>query len=213
MRFNLQGISYNGAYRGERDVVTKQIPPPSKMAEELTYTFCSVFGQDLLQLYRFLQSDLSDYQHALEGIPIYEQWDKYTEKSHKSEILEWLLCTIKLNVLTQCAEYHKWHSTDFITLRDQILMEYKFLPGHNYKIVSSWSSEDQLYVARIAELPSLATHGNTAAEAKETMEDLLATIRHDEGEYTYFEEVFEHYFYGVMATHSRLRNVDPYEQG
>ncbi len=49
-------------------------------------------------------------------------------------------------------------------------------PPREYEVSVDFEEEDQVFVARVSEFPSLATHGDTKEEAFTEMEGLLKTV-------------------------------------
>ena len=48
-----------------------------------------------------------------------------------------------------------------------------------YRYIVEWSEEDQVFVARVAEFPSLAAHGNTQEQALSELQDVVAYVLED----------------------------------
>lgn len=48
-----------------------------------------------------------------------------------------------------------------------------------YEFRISWNKEDEVFVARVTEFPSLATHGDTREEALREMKELLVFVLED----------------------------------
>jgi predicted RNase H-like HicB family nuclease len=47
---------------------------------------------------------------------------------------------------------------------------------NTYRYSVTWSLEDEVYVARVAEFPSLAAHGDTQDEALAAIRSVVATV-------------------------------------
>lgn len=50
---------------------------------------------------------------------------------------------------------------------------------NHYLFSVGWSNEDQLYIARVAEFPSLAAHGTSLEEALQELKTLLSDVIQD----------------------------------
>lgn len=50
----------------------------------------------------------------------------------------------------------------------------KQVSSNDYSYTVGWSTEDQVFVARVAEFPSLAAHGETAEEALQEIRFVVA---------------------------------------
>ena len=63
-------------------------------------------------------------------------------------------------------------------MRSKQATELRYRP-EDYQYSVGWSEEDQLYIGRVAEFPSLAAHGNSLAQALEEINQVVRFVLED----------------------------------